>query len=132
MRISKIAISLIFSGALVIPALAQAATQADLDAAADEAISKVPVRSDGAFDMSKIHLTKKEYMDQLSKSFDRMDANGDGVVDGTEMVSGQQAAGTFSSDEEEEAYKAAHARQPAKTVAPAGGVAPINASQLNK
>lgn len=133
MHIHKIAVSLIITGYLAIPAIAVAADPSTMSpeaqAAANKAINSVPSNPDGTYDVSTIRITKHDYMDQLGKSFDKMDFNHDGVIDGQEMLDAQTAAkGHIDSLEDAPPYSLRG--RPA--AAPAGGVQPLNAKDLLK
>lgn len=138
MRISKTAVCLVFSCSLVIPAIAVAASnnssnvsQQEAQALSDKAVTGMPTNPDGTYDVSTIRITRQEYMDQIGKSFDKLDLNGDGVIDGQEMLDGQRAAkGHIDSLEDAPPYSMKGSN--AAAAARAGGVPPINASQLGK
>lgn len=126
MRALRIATSLIFACSVAFPAFAVELDEANLPpeakAAMDKAVQSVPVTAGGSYDYSSIKLTKKEYLDQLGKSFDAMDSNGDGVVEGAELMKGSPAlSGNDGMDVDD---------VKSRSVAPAGGVAPLNAKDL--
>lgn len=120
-------ISLVVSPVFAEPRDPSTISKKEADAMVKQTVDSVPMTADGSFDISKVRMTKKEYIDQLSSSFDMMDKNGDGVVDGSEM-SGMQS-GSAGADYSEGNVVPVRS-QPSRAVAPAGGVPALNAKDL--
>ena len=138
MRTLKTVASLIFACSFAVPALAQTAknpstmSKQEIEAAAKQAVQDMPsTTAGGAYDYSSIKVTKKDYLDQLSKSFDAMDANGDGVVEGAELMKGQPGLSGNAGYGQDITDAAARAKDSPSAPA-AGGVAPINAQELGQ
>lgn len=141
MRTSKIIASVIFASSFAVPALAQTArdpstiSKQEAETAASQAVQSMPATTGGgAYDYGSIRVTKKEYLDQLGKSFDTMDANGDGIVEGAELMKGQPGLSGNAGYGRDITDAAARAKDSPSdnSSAPAGGVAPINAQELGQ
>jgi Ca2+-binding EF-hand superfamily protein len=141
MRALKIVVSIACALCFATPAFAQAKNEGtlsdkEIDDAVHKAVNNIPVDSKGAYDTSKMKLNKKDYMEQISKSFDMMDKNGDGVVEGSEITNQQKI-----NDADEDSADTTSLKQSLppeepvrKTapIAPEGGVPPINEKELIK
>ena len=140
MRSWKIGVTVICACFVAMPVFAQSKKLTDADdKAADAAVNKMieglPADANGDFDTSKMRMSKKEYMDQIGRSFDMMDKNGDGTIDGNEMNVMQK-----NNELDDEASKApvrqsfpAQAVVPTTSgnaVAPVGGIPPANQKDL--
>lgn len=131
----KIGFTVICACCVAVPAFAaQQRSDKETEAAVSKALEGFPLDANNAYDISKIKLNKKEYLDQLSKSFDMMDKNGDGVVEGNEMAVMQ------NNNNEEDAGSPLKQTYPseiptrsaAPAPAPTGGIPPANQKDLLK
>lgn len=152
MRILKIGISVVCACCVAVPAFAadkpavKKSVVVNSSAKPSEKPSSDTQIGDGVTfdtknpsDPSKIKLDRKAYIKQIEDAFDKMDANGDGQVDGNEMSGGNPWGPRDGYGEElpvaaqpaGQSYPSQAAPTPA-VVAPVGGVPPVNEKELIK
>ena len=146
MKIMKTSVVLLCAGFIAIPAYAQTATK---PAAANRTVPNaittdgVTFNPDNPSDVKQIKFSKKAYIQQVEQAFDKLDTNGDGVVDSQEMANRNVASKSGSRPEFDEdpqdiasGKKASSANAAAGktggTISPLNSIPPVNSKEMIK
>lgn len=148
MKIMKTSLALLCVGFVTLPAYAQtAAKPAAANRTTPSAMTTdgVTFNPDNPGDTRQIKFSKKAYIQQIEQAFDKLDTNGDGVIDSQEManrnaVSKSGLRSEFDEDprDTESGKKASSASADAVagktggTIAPLNSIPPVNSKELIK
>ncbi len=145
MKIMKTSMILLCAGFVASPAYSQTqAKQPVANSTTPNTITTngVTFNPDNPGDTRQIKINKKAYMQQVEQAFDKLDTNGDGVIDSQEIESRRTNSRTgarkeFDEDPGDIAYKssgknAASGTGGAGTMSPLNSIPPVNSKDIIK
>jgi hypothetical protein len=147
MKIFKTTLALACAGFIAFPAYSQtAAKPAATNRTTPNSVTAngVTFNPDNPGDTKQILFSKKAYIQQIEQTFDRLDANGDGVIDSQEMANRSkidQSGARADYDEDPADIASSKNKKPATantaarktsggTVSPLNSIPPVNSKDL--